>query len=469
MSESRKKRSQTEPVPSGSVAAPELNPPAGNTSPYLSPFAAGGAWRKPLAQLARVGFHPAPGLSKLHVGLANWAGTAVPVFRGTENDRQVAVLHCPDTWYKVASGQWKQTGNSTETERSIRAASSNRFPFPYHSYVTRVASPDGTSLVLPDAYDKRTDPAGLPLRVRAPAGVYPVSGPDGHLVIFQPGGIAFEAFGAVILSDGTIICSTYQMTGATRAGDGVQNGVRASMIPVHAGLVRKHEIANRRIDHAIPMVLPATLMHTSWQYPAVAFDRGALRESPPYSGPYPMGARFALDPSLNLDHLSLETGVGRAIGAALQTHGAILVDRGGGGCTFVVEQQAEGVGYDWGLQSDLIKLMARLRYVSASAAEFVVDGPVPPEPRLSVLPRAGFEGWRLPRGTAAGTAIADVHVDAGVQSAVIYDPKGRIKIEAGKVRLTRSLADAGSALPFAIRAAALGEGKVMPCVFTIQG
>lgn len=435
---------------------------------YLEPFDPLSAWRKPLAQVPSASYHPALGVADLHVGLANWANTSIPMFRATGADPRVKVLHHPDAWWMVHSGKWKQTGNAPAVEAQIRRSCVARFPYPSHAYLTQVANVSGSAWELPDRYDRRSDPASAPLQIHAPVGVYPVRGNDGHLVVFQPDGRAFEAFAAVILADGTIVCPTYNITNPALARDGWQNGVRASMIPVYAGLIRKDEVAAGVIPHAIAMVLPAGRMATAWAHPALAFDRGALKETPPYAGPFPMGARLALPRNLDIRSLGLGTKIGRAIAKALQAYGAILVDRGGDGCTFVVEDQASGIGYSWAIQSDLIAILQRLLYVTTGSKDFLRSDTSPAEPTLAVTPTAPFANGVIARATPAGTTVATIQSASDAVLALIYDPRRKLAVEGRNIRLTEPLAAAdGASLPFALRASRGDESRIVTFRFAI--
>jgi hypothetical protein len=147
----------------------------------------------------------------------------------------------------------------------------------------------------------------------------------------------FESYGTVVLSSGAIVCETYQITDPMLAGDGLQNGITASLMPVYAGLVTVADLESGEIDHAIKIVAPAGLLKADFTYPALSFDRSALTQTPPYSGPLPMGARLALPPSVDVGQFRLRTSLGMMIAKAAIKYGMIITDRGGAGITIIVQ------------------------------------------------------------------------------------------------------------------------------------
>lgn len=346
---------------------------------YERPFRADSPWNCPIPPGAQ--YERAPGLDATPIGLSTWLApdhVSVPVARATDKDPEVAVLHNPRTWEGVRSGRWRGVRNPPPIEREILAGSGSRFPYAFHPYVSRSAY----SHVLPETYrriDRRRD---APLFIRVPKGARPTGNADGHFVVFQPDGRAFESFGTIVLADGSVVALSYNLTDPASAGDGIENGVTASMIPVYAGLLRQRDLDSGRIDHALKVVVPAALLHTSFVYPATSFDRGALREAPPYSGGLPMGARLALPPGADPRALGLETALGQAIAAAAATFGMIVVDRGGEGVTIVAEGDLSGdVKWSEAGQRDLQAIARALSWVRAPVA-------APGEPCSRSLPTA---------------------------------------------------------------------------------
>lgn len=134
-----------------------------------------------------------------------------------------------------------------------------RIPLPQSPTTRTSFGAKATPTAVRASYDARANPGSPPLQIRCPAGVCPTAGSDGHIVIAQPDGTVFEACCAVILSSGPIVCPTCKITSPARGGDGWQNGVRASLIPVHAGLIRKDEVTAGLIHQVRSRIGPLDL------------------------------------------------------------------------------------------------------------------------------------------------------------------------------------------------------------------
>jgi hypothetical protein len=304
------------------------------------------------------------------------------MFTATESSPTRKILYMPDVWGKLASGQWKSSGNSAAVEAEIKAKASTKFPFSYHTYVSQ----SGSSLKLPQDYDPITNPSDGSARiVKAPTDIHPSFNPDSHMVVFQPDGTALETLGTIILSDGTIVAQTYKITDPKLNGDGWQNGITASMIPTYAGLIHDEEVVKGSIDHAIKIVAPAQLLDDAFVYPALSFDRGALSENPAYSGPIPMGGRLALPQNVDLNSLGLTTDFGRMIAKTAQEHGFIVTDRGGSGITLMVEGDTRNSvldNYDNARSADLQKIFDYVKRVDFD----VKTAPTNPNPTPTPTP-----------------------------------------------------------------------------------
>jgi hypothetical protein len=302
---------------------------------YEKPFAADGTWNRQLDSAART--QAVPGLDQLPVGISSWLrpdGVSIPVFQARASDEVTQLLFNPLSWTMLANETWKPADNAPETEAAIRASSRAAFPLPYHPYVSQSVN----GFALAEGYNPiRNPPGGAPFTFRAPAGLRSSGNADGHMVVFQPDGSVIETYATIVLSDNTVVCLTYMVTDAAKAGDGLQNGVTAAMIPVYAGLIRRGELAAGRIDHAMKVVMPAGMLAPAYTYPAYAFDRGAMTERPPYSGTLPMGARLAIPASVDLAQLKLQTRTGTVLAEAAQRYGFVVTDRGGPGITLVME------------------------------------------------------------------------------------------------------------------------------------
>jgi Ca2+-binding RTX toxin-like protein len=342
---------------------------------FLQPFQSTSIWNAPIPVTAT--YKAEPKVAPLVVGLSSWLpndSSSVPIYQASATDQIISVLYNPNTWYSVYTGAWKGSGNTATAEKQILAGSSANFPFNYHTYVSQ----SGSGLVLPQEFDKIASLPSAVMKIKAPAGAKPTVNPDGHMVVYQPDGRVLETYGTVVLSNGTIVAQSYKITDPSLNGDGWQNGITASMIPVYAGVVREKELAAGLIDHAMKIVVPAGLLHPSYVYPALSFDRGAMTEFPAYSGDLPMGARLALPQNLDLNSLGLTTAFGKTIAAAAQKHGFIITDRGGSGITIITEKSAstpELDKYDYARDADLQKIFDATKRVMLDGADTLGGGP----------------------------------------------------------------------------------------------
>ncbi|WP_431858569.1 carbohydrate-binding domain-containing protein [Azospirillum sp.] len=341
---------------------------------YERPFQGKSIWNETIPTTATS--VTVPDLASKAVGLSSWLpynGSSVPVYQASTSSQQVNLLYNPNTWWEVYSGEWQNVNNTTSVEQSIRSTSSVNFPYPYHTYVSQ----SGTQFKLEGDYNAIPAATGTAPRFYVPAGVKPTANADGHMVVYQPDGKVLETFGTVVLSDGTIVAQTYNVTDPALNGDGSQNGVTASMIPVYAGLITQEDIDRGSIEHAIKVVLPAGLLDASYVYPALSFDRGALTENPPYSGTVPMGGHLAIPKGVDLGTLGLQSTIGRMIATAAQKYGFIVTDRGGSGVTLMTENDVTTSAVDtWNsaLDADLRKIMGVTQRTTLDGADVLTGG-----------------------------------------------------------------------------------------------
>jgi hypothetical protein len=301
------------------------------------------------------------------VGLDTWdpgGYWTVNYYIAKASDPKVRILYNEYAWGAVFAGRWKRQGNTAAVEREITASSSKTFPYPGNVY----SSTSTTSWKMPASYNKLVQDASQAAWFSLPEGALPPIGADGHMAVRQPTNGVLETYATIVLSDGTIVALSYSLTDPTGLGDGWQRGQTASMLPSYAGAILDEEITPG-IQHAMAITVPPELLTPVIAYPAYAFDRDAVTNSYPYSGTLPMGARLALPRTLNLDGLGLATKAGRAIAAAAQKYGFIIVDRGGEGITIRVRptrnpSQATLHAYDWGLSNDLTKILGNVRLVT---------------------------------------------------------------------------------------------------------
>jgi hypothetical protein len=335
--------------------------------PLLS---ADSAWRAPIPPNAIFSADPVP--AGIDIGFDTWLQGdlwSIPFYTERTALHREKLLYNAGAWLMVASGRWARSGNSSATERAIRASSTDHFPFPGNVFSTT----DALAWKLPPSFNQIRNPDTGPAWFWFPKDAVPSPGPDGHMAVMQPDGRVIETYATIILSDGTVVALSYSVTDPAGRGDGWQNGQTASMIPCYTGLIEDREAIRDGIDHAMAITIPARLLAPRAVYPAFAFDRDALTGTPPYSGTIPMGGLLALPPDLNLATLRISTMEGRRIAQAAQNYGLIVVDRGGEGITLRVRRNGTPRDpalhrFSPALRSDLGEIFAHVRLVTETDA-----------------------------------------------------------------------------------------------------
>jgi hypothetical protein len=99
-------------------------------------------------------------------------------------------------------------------------------------------------------------------------------------------------------------------------------GATATSLPLLGGLMRLDEVRHGRIDHALALAIPHAQAR-SFTWPAQRTDGEIYSEDA-----IPEGARFRLDPRLDLDTLNLPPIV-RMMAEAAQRYGIVVRDRSG--------------------------------------------------------------------------------------------------------------------------------------------
>jgi hypothetical protein len=180
--------------------------------------------------------------------------------------------------------------------------------------------------------------------VPIPADARPAAGPDGHLTIWQPstdrlwelykarhdsGGWHADFGGAMMnVSDSPGYYTTLSWPGALP-----QWGATATSLPVAAGTMLISELQSGTIPHALAVAIPfARAGIFSW--PAQRTDGTSTSPTS-----IPEGARFRLDPALDLNSLALPP-VTRMMAEAVQRYGMIVRDQTANALAFYAEDPA---------------------------------------------------------------------------------------------------------------------------------
>ena len=147
---------------------------------------------------------------------------------------------------------------------------------------------------------------------------------DGHATIVQPDGrTSYDTYKLRKVSSTVWEAQVAKVTDLH--GTGTHLGVRAAGTPMLAGLIRAHELRDLKINHALAVAVPNTVLKSGFVWPAKSQDTDGATA---YAGQVPMGSLLAIPGSVNVSALGLSP-EGLALGKALQNYGAYVVDRAG--------------------------------------------------------------------------------------------------------------------------------------------
>jgi hypothetical protein len=162
--------------------------------------------------------------------------------------------------------------------------------------------------------------------VPMPPNATPAEGGDSELVVWQPATDTLWEFWQLHRAADGWHASWGGRLEHVSSGSGVFSGAHeswgatATSLPLVGGLITPRELREGEIDHALAMAVPEPR--------AGAFSRPARRSdgSSPCPNSVPEGARFRLDPSLDLDALGLPGPV-KAMARAAQRYGIYVRDK----------------------------------------------------------------------------------------------------------------------------------------------
>ena len=171
-------------------------------------------------------------------------------------------------------------------------------------------------------------------QVPLPSGARPAAGSDRHMVVWQPStDTMWEFWRARQAWDGWHARYGGRMTNvSTNPGYYTENprwGATATSLPLLGGLMRLSELEEGRFNHALAMALPEARAR-SWSWPAQRTDGDSSNPAA-----IPQGARFRIDPELDLDSIPMSPLV-RAMAVAAQRYGIVVRD-GAEAVTFYAE------------------------------------------------------------------------------------------------------------------------------------
>lgn len=231
------------------------------------------------------------------------------------------------------------------------------------------------------AYAKSSDPlvtlkdtkSGKTFKINIPKDAKTTEGTDKHLSVIQPDGrYAYEMYKAEKVSDTQWTSTRVVVTDLF--SDGLKDGARASSISHLIGLIRAHEVAEKKIPHVLAIGLPDSSLKKGYVWPA----RGEDTSQNLYSGNVPMGQLFAIPPDVDLSKLGLSA-EGLALGKALQDYGAYVLVRASTAALFA-EPSADPDGTNRMKSDYQKKLYSLLRPVTNNSASTPGGGGTPRQP-----------------------------------------------------------------------------------------
>jgi hypothetical protein len=205
--------------------------------------------------------------------------------------------------------------------------------------------------------------------VPVPPNALQSEGSDGQIVIWDPvSGVeySFWQFDRGLLGNYTATNGYRYHTSSGyhgRFADG--NAGRGAGTPYFAGLVRKWEIGQGRIDHALAFAYDSP--SGEFRYPASKSDGGSFGGITGID--LPEGARLQLDPSMteaDFDALGLSPAA-KTIARAMQTYGMYVIDHSGSSKIYLEDRMTAGWGSN--IDRDLVENIpwSRFRVVQAPA------------------------------------------------------------------------------------------------------
>jgi hypothetical protein len=152
---------------------------------------------------------------------------------------------------------------------------------------------------------------------------------------------------------------------------------RPSGVPLTAGLIRVDELKAGNIEHALAFGYPnvRTNAFVSPASTGIASQEG--RADNPFG--LPLGARFRLDPSYDIENTKLSPSA-KVIARALQEYGAILVDEAGGSVLYA-EGSPEAIAEFKGLLTpEELHLLFTPEFMSKHFQVLEITGIMPAQP-----------------------------------------------------------------------------------------
>ena len=254
----------------------------------------------------------------------NRGGTAVATRTVTAAAPRLAALHpfASSSVWNTGIGSAAQLEARTDPRTANLLTATPTVNRAQWSIPVFTAKPTDVLGTLVSVRDNKTYTFRIPANATGAAGSGGAA--DGHATIIQPDGVtSFDTYKLVKVNETTWEAQSTRVTDLR--GSGIGAGVRAAGVPALAGLIRAHELRQGRIDHALAVAVPNSVLRSGWVFPAKSQDANGTTA---YYGQVPMGSLIALPRSVDVDALPLSP-EGVALARALQNYGGYVVDRAG--------------------------------------------------------------------------------------------------------------------------------------------
>ncbi|MEZ4502013.1 MAG: hypothetical protein R3C39_05275 [Dehalococcoidia bacterium] len=317
------------PSPTATPTVVVAGPPPGTRDPFLWPFSSQSPWNMPLGSGAQFAGSSHPMTINLHSGS-----------------------------YGINASVWSHPiylASSSDPVRDIVERG---------SVITSIPVPNNAEPALPSLAE--------------------LSSADAHLHIVSPDHRTLhELYATQRDSNGNLLTRRHEVIdlfgSGIAASRGQSIGVRAYGGSAVAGLIRRWEVEQGQIRHALAIALDTSLLKMGPVWPATTEDRTAQTN---YHGTIPMGSLIGIPADVDLNSLGLSSG-GMVLARALQDYGAYVTDAAQGGVKFYAEPSASSLL--GGMRGDLSKIGPLLQPVLNNSASNVGGGGTPRAPLAPAL------------------------------------------------------------------------------------
>lgn len=332
-------------------------------------------------------YHPFSASSPFNTGISTTASYGLPTVKDTNGNVTFAGNAITDNWL-LRAGNPPPSGNAGTGSGQVNGGTGTTAAN-FNSYgvtASKAASGDPTYTIT----NTGSGPASISIQVDPD--MDPPTGTDMNTVLVLADGVTAYEFYRLKWNTGRTALSCTRIVGPynLKTHDGLTNGIRAAGIKLLNGLIRQPDLdkvtSGVRDDfgHALAMSIPKEHLKQATPHfvpPANTFDN---QTNVPYTGIIPMGALFAIPPSLNA--ADAETGLLlKAFANTLERYGVYVTDQSTTWTLYLDQNVSETVKASlktaW-----RARLMGKCRYITSNTSAVGWGGG--PAPRLATDPPA---------------------------------------------------------------------------------